>query len=361
MNLASTDSPRLFGMDPSQWPRHWQAAGAVLLELPGLRWLAPRVAVELRQADGRTSVWTLRQGELTPARAARTASAMQALELPPGAVLQRRLLLPPLAPADLAQAVQLEVASASPFMPEQTVSGHALRAGGDSVTQVDVAITSRRQVDDALRAVGADPAQPPEVWALPATDGAGEGALRPIVLGGFGEGRREALVRRALAQRLGLLMLGLVLLAALAVTPTALIRMRAQQAQQSFDALQKQAAPQIAQREALMQRAERLRAVGEHLDRQLALPPVLDMLSRAVPDGAWLTAIRVEGTKLVLNGHADDAAALVQRLSAQPGVHDVRLASPATRGAGAAKETFIIELNLDARRYGPVRGAEAAS
>ena len=81
------------------------------------------------------------------------------------------------------------------------------------------------------------------------------------------------------------------------------------------------------------------------------------MLTRALPDGAWLTALRTEGGKLVLNGNADDAAALVQRLAAQPGVHDVRLASPATRGFGATKETFIIELQLDAHRYGLARPA----
>ena len=358
MNLAQSDSPRFFGMDLGQWSRQWQAAGTALLDLPGLRWLAPRVTVELRQADGRSAAWVMRQGQLTPARAARAAGALPALALPLDTVLERRLLLPPLAAADAAQAVQLDVASASPFLPEQTVAGYAQHAD-DATLRVDIAITSRRQVEDALHAAGADPAQPPDVWVLPAA--AGDGALRPIVLRGFGEARRAALLRRGLAQRLGLLLLGLALLAALAVTPTALVRLRAQQAQQSFDALQKQAAPQIAQREALTQRVERLRVVGELLDKQLALPPVLDLLTRAVPDGAWLTAIRVEGTKLVLNGQADDAAALVQRLSAQPGVHDVRLASPATRGAGAAKETFIIELHLDARRYGPVRGPEAAS
>lgn len=360
MNLAPSDSSRLFGIDLSQWPRQWQAAGATLLGLPALRWLAPRALIELRHPDGRRSAWVMRQGALTPAGGAAPAEALAALELPPGAVLERRLTLPPLAPAEVAQAVQLEVASASPFMAEQTVFGYGQRAGADTL-QVDLAITSRRQVEEALRAAGADLAQPPEVWVLPAAAQAGAGGLRPIVLRGFGEARREAWLRRALAQRAGVLLLGLALLAALAVTPTALLRLRAQQAQQSFEALQKQAAPQIAQREALTQRVERLRAVGELLDRQLALPPVLDMLTRSVPDGAWLTAIRLEGTKLVLNGQADDAAALVQRLAAQPGVHEVRLASPATRGAGAAKETFIIELRLDARRYGPVRGPEAAS
>ena len=177
------------------------------------------------------------------------------------------------------------------------------------------------------------------------------------MLRGYGEDLRQRLARQGLLLRGALLALALVLLAALALTPTLMLRQRAIQAQQSFEALQRQAAPQIAQREALMQRLERLQALDKLLARQLALPPVLDMLTRALPDGAWLTALRTEGGKLVLNGNADDAAALVQRLAAQPGVHDVRLASPATRGFGSTKETFIIELQLDAHRYGLARPA----
>lgn len=361
MNLTGTDSLHFFGMDLGQWPRQWRAAGWVLLGLPGFRRLVPSVQMELRQADGRITHWAMRGDEATRVPASHASSPINALQLPLDSVLERRLMLPPLAPADLAQAVRLEVAAISPFVPDQTVSGHAITRLDDSLTQVDVAITSRHQVAEALQAAGADPARPPEVWVLPATADAGGGAIPPIVLGGFGEGVRRDAVRAALRKRLALLLLGLALLAALLVTPTAFIRARDRQAQQAFAALQQQAAPQIAQREALMKRVERLQAVGELMGRELAMPPVLDMLTRAVPDGAWLTSIRVDGTKLVLNGNADDAAALVQRLSAQTGVHEVRLASPATRGAGAAKETFIIELNLDARQYGPVRGAEASS
>ena len=49
----------------------------------------------------------------------------------------------------------------------------------------------------------------PEVWVLPATTAtlAGampDGAMRPIVLQGFGEGLRQALARRGIGQRQGL-------------------------------------------------------------------------------------------------------------------------------------------------------------
>ena len=32
MTLANTDSSQFFGMDLAQWPRQWQAAGALLLD-----------------------------------------------------------------------------------------------------------------------------------------------------------------------------------------------------------------------------------------------------------------------------------------------------------------------------------------
>lgn len=356
MNLASTDRTRFLGLDVSQWPRQWRAAGALLLRAPVLRGLLPQAAVALRGDDGSASAWLLADGVARPVAGEAPAAAARAFRLPAARVLERQLALPPLTGADLDQAVRLDVAAATPFGAEQTVFGHAVRSASAAVTQVDIAITSRQQIEQALRAAGFDPADPPEVWAVPAAAAPGQ-PVRPIVLHGFGEARRQREVRRGLAQRLALLGLLLALLAALFVTPTALVRARAQQAQRAFAALQQQAAPQLAQREALMQQLLRVQAVEQLQGQQLALPPVLGLLTRALPDGAWLTSLRVEGNKLVINGQADDAAALVQALAAEPGAYEVRLASPATRGAGAAKETFIIELHLDPRRYGAVRAA----
>ena len=358
MTVTQPDSTRLFGLQPGQWPSQWRAAGALLLEWPVLRRLLPQAAVQLRHADGSTSAWLLAHGQAQALSTPQADDAVQAIELPAALWLERRLMLPPLAAPELAQAVQLEVAAASPFAPGQTVSGYSARRIDARLTQVDIAITSRQQLEPLLSGFGA--ASPPEIWALPPSAHRPD-TLTPIVLRGYGEGARERRVHQGLLRRLLLLALALALLAALAVTPTALLRARAQQAQQAFVALQKESAPQQAQREALTQRLDLLRQLSRQFDTQLALPPVLAMLTRAIPDGAWISTLRVEGAKLVLNGQADDAAALVQRLAAQPGVHDVRLASPATRPIGADKETFIIELKLDAKRYGPILGPEGAA
>lgn len=361
--MALTTSPpgTVFGIDTAQWPRQWRAAGERLLALPGLRWLQPAVRVQLRRVDGSASVWSVANGVATLTVDAGGPSPADAVELPASRVLERRLLLPPLPAAELAQAVELEVAAASPFSPAQTVFGFAAEPAADGLVQVHLVILSRHEVDKALRQAGADLDAPPEVWVLPVGATHAGIAVRPIVVTGYGEHQRQRVQRQGTIVRVGLVLLALALLAALALSPTLMLRQRAIQAQQSFEALQRQAAPQLAQREAMMERLERLQAVDQLLGQQLTLPPVLDLLTRALPDGAWLTALRAEGIKLVLNGQADDAAALVQRLATEPGVHDVRLASPATRGAGANKESFIIELQLDARRYGLARPAAPAS
>ncbi len=362
MAITSTDNSRFFGVDTSPWPRQWRAAGALLLELPLLRKLTPEIQVRLRYADGGSEEWSLSHGVATPVRGGRAVSPKAyAIELASDRVLERQLVLPPLAAEDLAQAVQLEVASISPFGADETVHGYAAAAARDGVRRVDVAITSRRQVDQAVAAAVADGFEPsPEVWVLPARAEQGK-EFRPVVLSGFGEGARKAIARRGMWLRLGMLSLAAVLLAILMVTPTLLLRAQVQKASQSFAALQAQAAPQLAQREALMRRVERLQVIGQTMDSQLALPPVLDMLSRTIPDGAWLSQLRLDGSKLVLHGNADDAAALVQQFAGQPDVRDVRLASPATRGHGASKETFIIEMTLEPGRFGLVRRSGGAS
>lgn len=360
--MAATYSSdfRLFGLDLGRWPAQWRAAGQLLLELPGIRALAPALAVRRTGLNGQATAWRLQDGLATPLTAAQASAALahpqvQAVDLSRDDVLERQLILPRLAADDLAHAVQLEVSACSPFAAGETVHGFAATPAGNT-TRVDLAITSRAQCQAALARAGLG--SEAEIWLAPAAGQAGA-AHTPLVLRGWGETAREQQVRRSQTRLLGGCLLVLALLAALALTPLAFKRMQARQAEQALAALQSQTAPQQAQREAIVQRAQQLQAVGELAARQLALPPVLDMLTRAVPDGAWLTAIRVEGDKLVLNGQADDAAALVQQLARQPGVSQVRQSSPATRGFNEQKERFVIELHARAAQYGPISVASA--
>ena len=158
---------------------------------------------------------------------------------------------------------------------------------------------------------------------------------------------------------LGLLLLAGALLAALAITPVLRERARAIAANQAFDVLRAEVAPQLAQREALQHRADQLGKLRQQVHDQAAPLLTLELLTRLLPDSAWLHSVQIEGAKVTLSGDADDTAALVQRLSAQQGVHGVRLPSPVTRSPGAAKEAFVIEMELDPAQYGLVRGGVA--
>ena len=130
MAFTTSDSSRFFGLDT----RASRGAASRLLALPALRWLQPPVRVQLRRADGRISGWAMTHGRALPASGPVGAAPVAAVELALDRVLDRSLVLPPLAPADLAQAVQLEVAAASPFMPDQTVHGFA--AGFQQVAEL---------------------------------------------------------------------------------------------------------------------------------------------------------------------------------------------------------------------------------
>lgn len=378
MALSLSDNSQFFGLDLSQWPRKWRGAAELLLDMPGLRPLTAPVPVQLLDADGGFSDWQWRLGVIAPQQGGSPANTAHAVALSADAVLERTLTLPRLNQADVAQAVALEAASISPFGAAQTVAGFSVEppAKGAQTQTVHMALTSRKQLEQAVQRAQASFAERGagigendiEVWVLPSRrqETGGEAGvlpqtLRPVVFDTAGVQPRQALVARGRASRVGLVALTAVLLAALAATPVWQARGRAIQAQAALDQVSRDVAPQQAQREALVKQADALRAVGGVLKTQLAPMPVLNLVTRVLPDTAWINTLRVEGDKVILTGNADDAAALVQALSKEEGVKEVRLPSPATRPAGAAKENFNIELRLDPERFGLAKPKGAAA
>lgn len=288
------------------------------------------------------------------------AASIEALGLSPDDVLERQIVVPRLTADDLARVVQLEVEGATPFGPSQTLAGYRARALDAQRWQVDIALTSRQQVEQRLQADSTGESES-EVWVLPAWHtNLAVTTLQPIVLPPYGLARRQRLLRRGRALRMGAALAAVVLLLALALTPTLQLRHRAIAAQRAYDALHQQTAPQVAQRDALTQSADHLRALGALTAEQLDALPVLELLTRVVPDDASLYMLRLEGAKATLSGDANDTAALVQALSRQPGVQTVRLPAPVTRAGRSDKESFTIEVSFDPAAFGRARAATVA-
>lgn len=73
---------------------------------------------------------------------------------------------------------------------------------------------------------------------------------------------------------------------------------------------------------------------------------VLEVLSRALPDTAYLTELRIDNKVLRITGLADDAPALIAPLERSGYFTDVRFFAPTTRGSDGAMFKFHIEARV---------------
>lgn len=348
MALMTSDA-KLFGVDLSSLGRQLHEAWQQLADLPLLRRCMP--ATRMQIVDSQTDAW-VRGNRLSwdlpvQGRQPKRPAAYSAVLVGADQVLARTLQLPLMPSKALRGAVELDVYTMSPFSPEQTLWAYAVRGGdGRAGQKVDVAITSRDLLAQAMQAnagqgVGSGE---PEVW-LQASAG-------PIMLPGFGEQRR---LGREARQRIWLLcgvvvVLGLV--AALAITPTAQLRLRAIDASNQFTKLAKGTSEVAAQRQAMMVEAESVSELLKLQQQQLDHLRILSLLTQLLPDDTALQRIQFKGTKLTVNGLSDNASVVVSKLAQAPGFREVRLPSAVTRAARASKESFVLEAVMDPQILG---------
>lgn len=326
------------------------ALGTLLLQpwrelhrVPPLSWLQPEFPVCLLHADGSRSLWVGGRRRRDAAATECAAARFVAVEVPGDEALECAVPLPPMPEADREDAIALAVRAASPFDPAELVWGW--RPAPDGA----VALLSTRRAVQVRIAAAADLAGrrgPPEAWAL---DRSGQ----PVVLQGFGESTRRR--RGARGRRLGMLLLvgALLLMVAVLLTPTLQLRLRALQAQQAYDAAQQRLAPVLAQREALVQAQAQQSALREQMQARVEPLAVLDLLTQAVPDDSFVQRLQLQGDKLTITGQTPNTAALMNSLSAQPLLRDVRSPAASTRGMTAGRENFTIEMALQPEALRP--------
>ncbi|MEO8248817.1 MAG: PilN domain-containing protein [Burkholderiales bacterium] len=360
---ALTDDRRFFGLDLSSLGRDLGAAWQSLHCSPPFSWLTPEAPVRLLRADGGNSPWFGAEKVRTAASGDDRQTDFLAVELPEELVLRRRLVVPAMSDGEIADAVALEVATASPFPPDDTVWGHDVQPMPSGQRRVDAALASRKQVERHLKAMASRLAEAApsgrtdavEVWAL-------GGEPMPIVLSGFGEKHRIAKAAAGRKKAIWLLALAVLLGVAIACTPTAQLRLRAFAAVERLDALSKRVAPQAAKREVLVNASDRLTVLRDLLADRVEPLRVIDTVTRVLPDDTWLQSLRIDGNKVGISGLTLNSAALMQTLGAQPGLHDVKAPTPATRHPGTPKENFNIEFMVDPKLFqSPEPGANAAA
>ncbi len=363
--MAISTESRFFGLDLNQLKadilKTWRRAP----QWPPLSWLRPAQMLRLVPAEGApTVVWESGEPVLKPGRE----PVFWALELPEHMVLRKTVALPALDPQDCASAAELEVQAISPFAADDLLWGYTELSRSSKAVKLLVVLASRAQTEPYLQAQvaqqlhlqtlkgqsKAESLEQPEVWVFAPE-------RRPVVFQGFGEQARYAWGRKRLWWNVAGVALAVLLLAAIAATPTAQLRMRAIEATHAYEGMAAKTADVVAKRDTLIQSADKVAGLSELLAERIDGVQVLSMLTNVLPDDTALQSARIQGSKVTISGLTENASALMQKLSNQEGVKDVRAPSAATRMGGGNKESFTIELGLDAKVFGPKTVVEAAA
>jgi general secretion pathway protein L len=192
------------------------------------------------------------------------------------------------------------------------------------------------------------------VWAV-------AGLPAPVVIRGYGEQRRLQHAEKRQRWDFALLLLACALASLAAMTPTAQLRLRALEAVDAFQAVVKRAAPFVRKRDEVALLNDRLRSLDAAVADRVDPAQVLEYLTQILPDDTHLYALDIRNAKITASGHTVDASALLQKLSSDPRLKDVRSPTAVTRAPGAAKEAFTVEFTMEMKQASVGARPQAAS
>lgn len=259
------------------------------------------------------------------------------LRLPEGTALWRRLVLPEAAAADLRAALAFEMDRQTPFPAAEVLFDCVVAERGGGRITVEMLVAPRAAVEQALAEARARGVVPVAVEA-PTPSG-----HRFNLMPATGTGWRGRLAVALAAAAL------LMLAAAFAIGLD-----RRLEAARSLDAEATLARGRAATAVALRTELETLdrdaRALAE---RKGARPPMvllLDELTRALPDEAWLTQLDVGDGEAQLWGYAPSAAAVVRRLEQSTVLHRAEFRAPVVQEAEQERFHIVARLRTEGER-----------
>ena len=331
--LENGQNWELFGYDMRKLGRYWSAAWRDMLwgyDSPVRRRLDE--VVSLHGPGGKQSY---QAGD----PCTQVNADFDAYLLPDQLALTRQLRLPIAVESELDSVIGLEVNANSPFAAADTAYGWSHVGRDESHLKVTLVIVSRSSVMTYLgkHFDSYDPGAQ-EVWA--------ESAGSMVVLGGFGEHRREVRYKKRLINVTLMIAACMTLLIALVGLSAGLKRAEMQRMQTMSASIQKDAAVAAEMRITLM-RANKIIATANEVVLRYPNPhKELTRLSKLLEDDAHLSQFAIGGVNLKLGGQSRDAAAVMQLLTDQPAYAEVTAPQPITRIGGSGLEQFFLNIKL---------------
>jgi general secretion pathway protein L len=252
--------------------------------------------------------------------------------LSPARFMFRELELPAGAGDFLDGVVRAQLDRLTPWRASEAAFGWSAAAATAGLIRVTVAATKRQSVAPLLDIAA---------HSVVVTTEREPGAARIAIVS-----RRSGALSRQTRSRLAIL--AALAVAFVSATSALVVQFTlGAQLQERADAL----TADLAQRRAGLLRRERANddPTAQALDaRKRATPAavvVLEALSRALADDAYLTEMRLTGERLEIAGVGADAAALIKQIEQSPHFSRAAFAAPTTRGADD-RETFRIEAQV---------------
>jgi general secretion pathway protein L len=274
------------------------------------------------------------------------------LELPADQIVTRRISVPAQAQEFLSGVVRNQIERLSPWPTDQMVFGFDAGASGEDAALLDVRVsmTSRAVIDSARDKLAEIGLRVDRVVARAADAQAVDKAANAVTIWSrLADASNESLegVRRRLGVGIAASIGTAVILSFWALVSASSIRNESEDLAARSKVLQRQVeAGRTPVSIAALPPAERAWVFKES---SAASVIVIEVLSRALPDAAYLTEIRMENATLRIIGLADDAPALLAPLEQTGHLTNVHFFAPTTRGPDGKLFRFHIEARVEPR------------
>lgn len=261
-------------------------------------------------------------------------------DLAPAQVLFRPLDFPKQAADFLDGMIRTQIDRLTPWPAEDAVFGWSSPSlSGQERIELTLAATSKQEIEPLVQLVAGLGAQSLTAFAKPAAASGAEGKIKV-----FDQPLRSGAHRVLDTPRT----LRAVLLSAGAAAAIALLA--AAYFGGSLDSEQQQLLQRISQRRAALRLgSDGGSALGLLARRKQTGPStvvVLEALSQALPDGTYVTELRIDGDKVQVIGMTQDAPSLIRLMEKSPQFARATFFAPTTRGQNEPGEQFHIEARI---------------
>ena len=260
-------------------------------------------------------------------------------QLAPAHVLFRPLDFPKQATDFLDGMIRTQIDRLTPWSAEEAAFGwSAPSPSGQERIELTLAAMSKREIEPLVQFAGGLGAQSLTAFAVPAGSASQEKikvldqSLRGAAFHGLDTPRTLRIVLLSAAGAAAVLLLAGLYFG------------------DSFDSEQQQLTQRISQRRAALRLGpDSGSAVGLLAKRKQSSPStviVLEALSKALPDGTYVTELRIDGDKVQVVGMTQDAPSLIRLIEKSPQFARATFFAPTTRAQNAPGEQFHIEARI---------------